>query len=491
MLPVVVAALLDLVPVRADLFGDEIGHTFQVVCEGDFWRNITDPSMCHPPLYFVLAKVAYSLFGVPWAVRLPSVLFAIGTVILSGLMARRLLGDQYFLPALWLAAISPFVIEFAPEGRAYSAMIFFSVATAWAFWEFLENETSGRMLALAACGVLGGLTHYFFWLDLVFLGVYYLARRRRLTGLAAAAGGLVAAGLLPWALLASRVQSGEFSRFLQVNWVRDYLQPVNFLGRLVVAIFFGYGTFSLPRLDPARNVPLAVLGANAIPALLAGVFFVGLAVGWLLLAREGAPLLWFLTLGAVVPAALGLAASMAGLYLIREKHLAATWIFFFLLTLLVAGRLVRTRTGLVVMACYVFLAILSDVHTLAFPHEFSRRMDWSGLSDAIVKTAKPGDVIVSYAYPWEEATRALDPATRTKLPFEILARGSASAASLADEASRLDGKAPGTIYVIDDETQRFLVDPADTVARRLASDRRATTQHFGRNLSLRVFAVSR
>lgn len=116
-----------------DLYGDERGHTYTVVATGDFWSNIQDPSMCHPPLYFMLAKLSYNLTGKPWGIRIPSILFALGTVMILSFSAKRILGKRFFLPTLWMAVFSPFILEFAAEGRAYSMLIFFSVGTIWAF----------------------------------------------------------------------------------------------------------------------------------------------------------------------------------------------------------------------------------------------------------------------------------------------------------------------------------------------------------------------
>jgi uncharacterized membrane protein len=338
--------------ISSDLYGDERGHTYNVVATGDFWTNIQDPSMCHPPLYFMLAKLSYNLIGKPWGIRIPSILFALGTVIILSFGAKRILGERFFLPAAWMGALSPFLLEFAAEGRAYAMLIFFSVAMTWALFEFLQCENVKNMLILIFIAICGALTHYFFWLQMVFAGAYYLIVRKHISRYALGVLAIVLIVLAPLASTLFVSQEGNFTKYLQVSWSETYLNIPNFISRLPVALTYGYSTFSLPNLDPARNFSLRVLLDNWFLSLLVLISFVGIIYAWVRLALEKTKWFWLLFLGIVIPSLLGLVGGTLGFYLIREKHLAVVWGSYSMLLLLALHYLGRTKAWFLVIICY-------------------------------------------------------------------------------------------------------------------------------------------
>ena len=482
-----VALFLYAFHLSSDLYGDERGHTYNVVATEDFWTNIQDPSMCHPPLYFMLAKLSYKLTDEPWGIRIPSILFALGTVIVLSFGAKRILGDRFFLPAVWMAALSPFLLEFATEGRAYAMLIFFSVAMTWALFEFFESENVKNMLILIFIAICGALTHYFFWVQMVFAGVYYLIVKKHISRYALGVLAIVLIVLAPLGSTLFVTQEGNFTEYLQVSWSKTYLNIPNFISRLPVALTYGYSTFRLPNLDPARNFDLRMLFDNWYLSPLVLVSFFGIIYAWVRLAVEKAKWFWFLFLGIVLPSALGLFGGTLGFYLIREKHLAVVWGSYSLLLLLAFHYLSRTKSGFLVMSCYAVVVIVSIIHFIAYPNEYSRRMDWTGLNQAIEARINHSDLIVFYASNPQNLSLGKMRVLENNFRTVNLEADRPKGISLEEFVEQIDKSTEGKVYLINNETDRHMVDPNSEVIKTFMSTRTVSESRFGRNLILYEF----
>jgi|GEM_PF-2312868 len=471
-----------------DLYGDERGHTYHVIAIGDFWTNIQEPSMAHPPAYFMLAKLSYNITGTPWGMRIPSLIFALGTVILIPFAAKRILGEQYFLPAVWLAALSPFVLEFSAEGRAYAMMIFFSAAVFWAFIEFIQKENVCTMLWLAGLSICGAMTHYFIWFQLVFFAIYYLTVKRTITRYALGVFIISAIVLLPFPILIFIVQKSQFREVLQVDWSGSYFSITNFLSRLYMVISYGYNALWLPNLDPARNVPIIqVIKYNWFLIVLITVSSTGMLLAWIKLARARVRFFWFFVLGVIIPVLLGLIAAKSGLYLIREKHLAIIWVFYFFLFLMALGYLVKRKWGWFVIGCHMILVLISIYHYILLPNEYTRRMDWTGLIQTLEQEAKQSDSVVLYLYDIEDESLKNITLWNQGIQKVNLHHDLPQNTSISDYAKYLNNKIRGTIYIVNNETDRLSVDPNSELLNTLMKYRSFSERRFGRNLILYDF----
>ena len=473
--------------VSSDLYGDERGHTYNVVATGKFWTNIQDPSMCHPPLYFMLAKLTYNLTDRPWGIRIPSILFALGTVIVLSFGAKRILGERFFLPSAWMAALSPFLLEFAAEGRAYAMLIFFSVAMTWALLEFLQCENVKNMLILIFVAICGALTHYFFWLQMVFAGAYYLIVRKHISRYALGVLAIVLIVLAPLASTLFVPQEGNFTKYLQVSWSETFFSVPNFIARLPVALTYGFSTFDLPNLDPARNFSFRVLFDNWSLSLLVLISFVGIMYAWVRLAVEKTKWFWFLFLGVVIPSLLGLVGGTLGFYLIREKHLAVIWGSYSLLLLLAFHYLSGTRTGLLVITCYAAVVIVSIVHFIAYPNEYSRRMDWTGLNRVLEGKISDSDSILFYANDPQSLSLGKMKVLDNNFKRVNLEADRPKGESLETFVKQIDNSTEGKVFLINNETDRHMVDPNSEVIKTFMSTRTVSESRFGRNLILYEF----
>lgn len=471
----------------ADLYGDERGHSLRYVTAGGYAAILRDPSLIHPPLFFLLAKTAVAVTGKTWAMRLPSLLAALALVPATAGAARVILGPRFAIPAAYAAALSPFISEFATEGRAYSLVLLFSVLSLWAFHCFLRRESRRGAILLAAVLVGGALTHFIFLMQAAFFALWYLARRRGATRLAigVAAGFILC--VLPFVILQSQSGVHGLAEMLQGEWSGGVLPSLNLVCRLAVALIYGYNLFLLGRLDPGRNVGFNDLLHNLPEVAGAGLVFSGMLLALIRSAPERRAELALLATGAALPVGLALFGGVSGWFLVREKHLAVVWIFALLLSLTALGWLWGRPWGRVVAVLHVVLVAFALYNGTFRADRYARRMNWTGLASALAHEMNPGDRVISYQNPAQLLTEARLP-LRASDPREIvLTADSGGAGELSRVVSGLDDTVAGKIFVIYQETGRNILDPRDEVLGTLGSRRKSKVLDFGRNLKLYAF----
>jgi len=157
----------------------------------------------HPPLYYLLLSGVMSIFGNSvWALRLLSVLGAIGLVSLGAGPVRRLFGNKTGLIYAGVVLFTPVVLIYAHEARMYSLAAF--CVTASALYGFLAVKYNrkwdwfGFGLASLAAAYLHyyGLMFAFFMHALIFL--WLLFKKREYLKSSLVTGAAVALGYLPW-----------------------------------------------------------------------------------------------------------------------------------------------------------------------------------------------------------------------------------------------------------------------------------------------------
>jgi hypothetical protein len=204
LLVIVLAALLRIVlAARQDLWADELfslavatGHSLEqpasdaVPALGDFvepglavppavFRTYLEPesppagpgrviraavlSDTSPPLYYLLLSCWIRAVGTSdFVLHLFSVCWALATMPLIWLLARRLGGPREALVACVLFALAPLSLYYSVEVRMYSMLWFVSALTAWLTLR-LHDRGQGVVLALwALASAAGFLTHYFY-----------------------------------------------------------------------------------------------------------------------------------------------------------------------------------------------------------------------------------------------------------------------------------------------------------------------------------------
>lgn len=165
------------------------------------------------PLYFVLLKAWSTIAGTsPLALRLPSVLFSLATVILTAGLARTLLSKQAARWAAWLAAVSPYLVHHAQEARMYPLMSALAAASIFLLARYLKGDAPKLGAAFVVANLALLATHYYsmFIVSAVLL-VPLLLLRRPLTSWLPAVGisGAGVIGLMLMAMLVAGHHSGE------------------------------------------------------------------------------------------------------------------------------------------------------------------------------------------------------------------------------------------------------------------------------------------
>lgn len=127
------------------------------------------PGDFHPPLYYLILKFWTSVFGFSEiSLRIPSVIFGIGTVYLTYLIAKKIYNNKTALVSAALIATSGLSIYYSQEARMYSLAAFL---IAFLFYAYLENKWLIFSILLA----MVGMTDY---VSLFVLPVFLIASRK-------------------------------------------------------------------------------------------------------------------------------------------------------------------------------------------------------------------------------------------------------------------------------------------------------------------------
>jgi mannosyltransferase len=157
-----------------------------------------------PPLYYVLLSGWTRWAGVSdAALRLFSALWALASIPVLWLIARRVGGEAAALPAVLLFAVSPVGLYYSVEGRMYSLMLFLAVSMVALTLGLGSGQAKPWVIpAWSAVSAAALLTHYFCGFVWVACLAWLVMRARRIRW-TWIAGGVVLTALLvlPWYVL--------------------------------------------------------------------------------------------------------------------------------------------------------------------------------------------------------------------------------------------------------------------------------------------------
>jgi 4-amino-4-deoxy-L-arabinose transferase-like glycosyltransferase len=122
------------------------------------WLDIV--SNLNSPLVSAFSHFWMQAFGQSeFALRLPMALASIALVPAVAHLARRVAGEEAFLPAAWLAALSPFVTWYGQEFRGYIFALLFATLALLALLDAQERGRRRDVPLLALWTVLGALSN--------------------------------------------------------------------------------------------------------------------------------------------------------------------------------------------------------------------------------------------------------------------------------------------------------------------------------------------
>lgn len=155
----ILAAVLRLIGLNAPLWFDEI-VTVESHLKLPWAAMMQDYSMNHHYFFSLQSKLSTSLFGEEiWAIRLPAVLFGIGTVAAIWWLARDIAGSRLAHISALLVAISYHQIWFSQNARGYTELAFWSTLGVIFFLRGMETDRRGVWVAYGFTLAAAVFTH--------------------------------------------------------------------------------------------------------------------------------------------------------------------------------------------------------------------------------------------------------------------------------------------------------------------------------------------
>jgi mannosyltransferase len=240
-----------------------------------------------PPLYYLVAWGWTHVFGSgELALRSVSALAGTATVTCAYLLTHRLAGPRAALIAGGLLSLSPLMVWYSQEARAYALAAFLATASLLCLIRYLDSSRAAWAAAWATTAGLGLCSHYFVGFLVLPELAWLLWRRREQTEVRVAVGVvvLVAVALLPLALAQHATGHADYigqgslaTRAVQVpkQFLIGYDSPVQVLTTALAAALVLFGSvWPLLRSRawapaPVRIVLSAGLTGVLVPLLLA------------------------------------------------------------------------------------------------------------------------------------------------------------------------------------------------------------------------------
>lgn len=161
----------------------------------------------NPPGHHLLLWFWVRVFGdSEIALRMPSVFFGIGTVVLAYLIAmglRKKKDEDFPAFAALLCAANGLLIYYSQEARMYAMATFFVTASVWAFLKLQEKYSPKLFVVFCLLFAAALYSHYLVWF---MIPVFFIAGVRKV-GIARSIAPVIATVPL-WPLLVKQLQAG-------------------------------------------------------------------------------------------------------------------------------------------------------------------------------------------------------------------------------------------------------------------------------------------
>lgn len=357
----------------------------------------------HPPLYYLMLAGWMKYFGYhELSLRLLSLFFGLGVILLSYLLIRKLFNDKNLaLLVAFLVAILPMQIEFSQEARPYIIFTFCGLLAALFYWLYREKRKNVFLLGYFIFNLAGCLLHYsyvffaaglaFFWLFEIFLDKDKSRRARNFTiwftvnGLMAAAYYWQAVALLYKILLGQEM-------VIDLSRTVTNLRQVDFFETIINQIIW-----------LSKNAPVTKIEAFA--ALLFKVIF-SASMFWLLIKQtekfklalvdHGRQLIFIFWLF-IVPMFLFFISPHGAFYApIYERHVILSSVFVVMIIAYFADQL-KPKLKLLVIIMFIVSLTTSIVLVLDNDTTWDHTHRLNVWADHINHGYQPGDMVIIYS----------------------------------------------------------------------------------------------
>lgn len=364
------------------LFADELS-TYWIVTDHDFGgvlSTVHSNAEITPPLYFALSWITTGIDPAPEMVRAPSLVAGTATIPLVYLLGARTVGRPAALTATALTALSPFMVYYSAEARAYALVMGLVVLSTLAMLLAVDDGRRRWWALYAASSCAAMYSHYtaafVLAAQLLWLAWAHPEARRA----ALLANGAAAVAFLPWITgLRNDLDSPTAD-------ILDALSPFT-PGDVRVAL--EHWAFGYPyAFQPLRTLPgvAALVALGVAVAVSAAAAVRRHTLRWPA-ASDRRVLIVALLLAVLAGEA---AVSVVSTNLFGVRNLAVAWpaLALALGALLTAsGPRLRYATALVAVAAFA-------VGAIRMLDDDNERPDYRAAAEFIDRSARPGDVLV-------------------------------------------------------------------------------------------------
>ncbi len=406
---------LRLLLARQSLFADELStywisaqHSLGGVLSLMYGTGAIKHAEITPPLYFLLAWLP-SQFGhsAEW-LRLPSLIAGTATIPLVYMLGLRTVGRRAALLATALTTLSPFMIYYSTEARAYAVMMLLVLGSTLAMLTAVDSGRVRWWVLYAACACAAVYCHYtcVFALAAQLAWLLWAHPRARRPAILASAGAAV--GVLPWLPgLIADLRSPTLQILSALSPFTASALRVDFEHWAI-----GYPTsiaLSLRQL-PGLATMILLVGA-AIVALPGFVMLlrgargaVGPDAGPRILTRQIGRRVWLVAAIAVAAPIGELVAGALGKSILDVRNLASAWPY---MALLGAAVLLSLSRKLGVIAAGLVVAAFALAAGRMLEPRF-QRPDIQAAAAYVQEHARPGDVVIDETGPTPGPLTAFD-----------------------------------------------------------------------------------
>jgi hypothetical protein len=372
------------------LFGDELS-TYWIVhgnSLGDVLSTVRSDAEITPPVYFILSWLSLQIGGDPEWVRLPSLIAGTATIPLIYLLGVRTLNRTAGTIAAAVMTLSPFMIYYSVEARAYAVMIALLILSALALLRAIETGLVRWWALYAVCSCAALYSHYTCVFVLAAQVLWVAWKHPQALRACIVANLAVAVAFAPW------VPGFIADNNSPTTDILDALQPFEW-GAVRDAFenwAIGYPYVTLSYLP--GDVAVVMLVAGITLAAIAGLVRLlrGLRGTRILAAIREIPAGPALVVLTLVSTPIGEAVfSALGTNVLGARNLNASWPG---LALGVGGLLSSAAVPVLVAAASLLVVGGYAIGAWQSVGSEASRADYPGVADAIEQRWNPGDVVV-------------------------------------------------------------------------------------------------
>jgi mannosyltransferase len=387
------ALLLRLPSFDDSLYGDELA-TYYIVTDhslGDVVNLLQGNSPTgdlSPPLFFMVSWLTEGLGGHPESLRIASLLSGLAAIPLTYLLGLWTVGRRAALVGATLIALSPFLIYYTTEARAYGMTLLLVLLSTLALLRALDSGRFWWWAAYAVCSCAAVYAHYtpVYLLGAQFLWAFFARPDARLPLIAANAATAVA--YLPW--LPTLIDNTNSPGAKVIGFLSPFrLSTIRIdLGR------WGLGQPYIPLRDLPGWFGIAMFLAGSLAGVAGLIIKLRRATSGLALPRPSSKTVLVFVLALATPVGL-IVSSLVGDSVWTSRNLISSWPGL----ALALGAIVTAPAGVLRVVAIGLVVGAFGIGAVKMLDAENQRPEYAEAAAFIEANARPGDPIVESPIP--------------------------------------------------------------------------------------------